>query len=510
LLTSSGWPQLNLKKTRPEFYFFWIAILTSTLLMLPACQSIPAATTIPGTAVPAELPPPQRTSKSESGLPAAGNGQNPVSATQVSRAQPASDGTEIPVADIVPPVVYTIEASFDFETRTMDIVQTIQYRLQSPTQSTLNLINEPQRRGEDFSLTRIMVEGQEVNHPISEAGVLVIPLPEGSQAGDWVTTQIDFTYRVPMRASRLGYTQYQANFGDWYLIVPPYETQSGWQINPPSTVGEYISYELGSFDIQLSLQNAPENLTIAASLLPEKVAGTYHYTAPRLRSFAWSASPYYQVSESEVKGTHLASYYYANHQQAGEAALQAVAEAIELYSQVVGPIELANLSIVESLFLDGMEYHGLFFLGTEYYQEYDLTPKNYLLPIAVHETAHQWFYAVVANDQANEPWVDEVLCVYLEKIYYENRYPELVPWWWQFRVLRFEPQGWVNSTVYEHTQFRSYVDAVYLRGALWLDEVRERLGDDSFTAALHGYFYDHQYQQANGEDLLQALESPGF
>jgi aminopeptidase N len=95
--------------------------------------------------------------------------------------------------------------------------------------------------------------------------------------------------------------------------------------------------------------------------------------------------------------------------------------------------------VVEAGFADGMEYDGLYFLGREYFAAYDGTPQNYLTALAAHETAHQWWYGLVGNDQALEPWLDEALCTYSELLFYEAVYPDLVDWWWTFRVNRFQP-----------------------------------------------------------------------
>lgn len=480
-------------------------LIVALSLLLAACQANASPATAATAQTPGGLPPPKETRLNSSTAVATPN----PAAAGIDPAKISGDSPD-PAAEVSPPVAYTIEASFDFSSRFIQINQTIRYRVLSAEQETLWLINEPERRGEDFNLRRVLLSGEAIHTYTAEPGSIQIPLPVGSQAGDQIEASLEYAYRLPARASRLGYTQFQVNFGDWYLIVPPYSLDTGWLQHPPSAVGEYVNYELASFDIHITLTAAPPDLVIAASLQPDQEENVYRFTSPKMRSFAWSASPYYQVSSQEAAGTALFAYYFSNHRAAGEAALQAAAKAIELYSRTIAPIELPSLSIVESLFLDGMEYQGLFFLGMEYFQEYDSTPQNYLIPIAVHETAHQWFYAVVANDQALEPWVDEVLCVYLELIYYEETYPELVDWWWQFRVFRFNPQGWVNSTVYDHTQFRTYVDAVYLRGALWLDGIRDQVGDENFFAALQRNFSDHQYRLVRGDQFLEAFEDSGY
>jgi len=48
-----------------------------------------------------------------------------------------------------------------------------------------------------------------------------------------------------------------------------------------------------------------------------------------------------------------------------------------------------------------MEYDGLFFLSRDYYTAENGTVLNNLIDIAVHETAHQWWFGLVGNDQGH-------------------------------------------------------------------------------------------------------------
>jgi aminopeptidase N len=142
---------------------------------------------------------------------------------------------------------------------------------------------------------------------------------------------------------------------------------------------------------------------------------------------------------------------------------------------------------VEADFLDGMEYDGLYFLSKGFYNLYDGSPQGYLTMIAVHETAHQWWYTKVANDQALEPWLDEALCTYSELIFYENLYPELADWWWEYRVNYYQPSGKIDLTIYDYAGFTPYRDAAYLQGAKFLHQLRAQLGDEQFFTFLHTY-----------------------
>ncbi len=323
--------------------------------------------------------------------------------------------------------------------------------------------------------------------------------------GQKVEIRIAYTLAVPFRAARFGYTFRQVNFGDWYPMLPVFDLNQGWLISPQALVGENITYPQANFSVEIQVKDAPDSLLIAASAPAISEDGNYRFNLNKGRNFSWSVSSEYDYSSKLVGSTEIRSYYFSEHSEEGKVALDTAASAFELFSNVIGSINIPTLSIVEVDFRDGMEYQGLFFLGKEYYDEYAGSPQSYLVALAAHETAHQWFYGAVGNNQAEEPWLDESLCTYLELIYFESEYPDLIDWWWFFRVSRFNPQGWVNSSIYDYITFRSYVDAVYLRGALYLDDVRSVIGDDQFFLFLEKYFSNNQGSISNADHIFELL-----
>ncbi len=163
-----------------------------------------------------------------------------------------------------------------------------------------------------------------------------------------------------------------------------------------------------------------------------------------------------------------------------------------------GPFVQADLA-------DGQEYDGLVFLGDKFYSEYNGTAKSNLIAIGTHEIAHQWWFGLVGDDQAREPWLDEALAVYSERIFYQYDYPNFGDWWWSFRVDYFGPQGYVDSSVYDFSTFRAYVNAVYLNGAEFLDDLRTRVGDDAFFGFLKDYAASFAHGHATTSDFFAVL-----
>ncbi len=303
-----------------------------------------------------------------------------------------------------------------------------------------------------------------------------------------------------------GYTLRQINLVDWYPYIPPFK-DGEWLVHPPGYFGEHQVYPVADYEVVLEILDSSREWLAAASAAGEKDSeGRYHFSLQRARNFVLSLSPDYQVNETTVSGIRVASYYFNDNASAGEAALQATAQALELYSKLFSPYSRAQLSLVEADFLDGMEYDGLYFLSKGFYNLHDGTPQGYLTMIAAHETAHQWWYGQVANDQALHPWLDEALCTYSERLFYENFYPDLVAWWWFYRVNYYQPAGWVDRSIYDYAGYQAYRNAVYLRGAQFFEDLRQFIGDEAFFATLHDYAQQYNGKIASPSDLLNLFK----
>jgi aminopeptidase N len=111
----------------------------------------------------------------------------------------------------------------------------------------------------------------------------------------------------------------------------------------------------------------------------------------------------------------------------------------------------------------------------------------------------------MGNNQAIQPWLDEAFATYSEFLFYERAYPNLMDWWWDFRVNSHSPNGPVDLTIYEEAGFDAYVGAVYLNGARFLHELRGALGDEVFFAFLRDYIEVATGRLITSEEFLWRL-----
>jgi hypothetical protein len=446
---------------------------------------------------------------------------------------PSSSLPSLPRIPIPPPIPqapqqrthYVIDVTLDYANHSLAVTENITYYNTTASELTaIPLVIEPRRYPGAFRLTSLLWEdGSRITqYQMKERQLTLMPpepLPPGESLHFILSYELTLPYtpKLPnIRPYPFSYTDLQANLGDWYPYIPPYAEGIGWLIHNPGFYGEHLAYDIADFEVSIHNVGEQSDLIIAASA-PAEVDGEWlRYDHKAARSFAWSASPYYQVVTQTVEigashATTVASYYLPFYAEAGESALRTLSQALPLYSRIFGAYSRPMLTAVQAEFLDGMEYEGLYFLSRDFYNYYNGSEASYLVALSAHETAHQWWYGLVGNDQALEPWLDEALCTYSESLFYEYTHPEALDWWWEYRVNYYQPKGQIDIRIYDAPeavgQYRAYRDAVYLNGALFLGDLRSLIGDEAFFTSLQTYLNQNAYKQTNAESFFEIVSN---
>ncbi len=430
---------------------------------------------------------------------------------------PAIPPTTIPGNTSVPPPPptsvdrpqYAISALMDYAGHTVSVSEVVLYpnRSADALASIVFAVN-PNLWNGVFALQSLAINDQpSVNYTLAGQW-LTVNLDAPLQPGETVKIGIGYQLKLPYSSAKyenFGYTGRQTNLIDWYPFVPPYSAGS-WILPDPYSYGENLVYEKADFRVSLSFAD-PANAPVVAASAPASVEnGALVYTLPNARNFTLSVSPEYLVNSADANGVTIYSYYYPEDASAAAMVLELTRMAVNTYSTEFGPYPHSTLTVCETDLNDGLETDGLYFLARSFYRAYDGSVRNNLSVIAIHETAHQWWYGAVASNQATEPWLDEALCTYSEHVFYENNYPDLINWWWSFRVYYYGASGWVDSRVYDTASFRAYVNAVYFNGARFLQAVRDRIGDEAFFAFLRDYYTRNNGRVATAGDFFAILD----
>ncbi len=429
---------------------------------------------------------------------------------------------------------YTLTAVLNYAAHFLAVDEQITFT--NHTTETLKdmlLIVEPQRYTGVFKLNGLTLGDGTSITPTWDDSWLTFPLAQPLEPDQ--TLQISLSYELTLpfpqasaivRPVPFGFTERQTNLVDWYPFIPPRNPGEGWMAHKPGYFGEHLAYEYADFQVNIMLSDVPASsfaiptpagdeptagYAIAASA-PAEIDGDWHrYHLESARNFAWSVSHAYQVFSKVVGDVTVLGYSFPVHSKAGQTALDVTAQSFELYQGFFGHYSHKTLSVVEADFLDGMEYDGLYFLSNGFYNLYTGTPADYLTDIAAHETAHQWFFGIVGNDQGQEPWLDESLCTYSERLYYEKFSPEGLDWWWKYRINFYKPTGFIDGSIFSYNYapnaYETYRNAVYLNGAMFLEDLRKLIGDEAFLSFLKDYVAQNQGKIVNSETFFTILKN---
>lgn len=409
---------------------------------------------------------------------------------------------------------YTLNATLDYAGHTVHVDESIVYLNVTPTSlNELVLAVVPNLWTGSFILEGISVNGiAPAAYTITDQR-LDLSLPSPLTAGESIKVEIQYSLSLPFaeqqgpevsRPRIYGYTARQINLTNWYPFVVPF-INGEWILHKPWYYGEHLVYDTADYVVNVQAAESSPPLVIASSGAAEQIGNSIRFTISAARTFALSASPDFQVAHARFGDVLISSYYFPIDDTGGKAALQAASEAMDVYTRRFGPYPHQTLAIVMGDFNDGMEYSAFFYLSKDFYNLYDGTYANYLTFVAAHETAHQWWFESVASDQALQPWLDESLTTYSERIYYETAHPDLLDWWWIYRINFYNPQGFVDIPVYDGEGFRPYTDAVYFQGALFLEKMRAQIGEEAFFAFLQDYFAQGNGRIVTAHDFFRIL-----
>jgi cytoskeletal protein RodZ len=429
-------------------------------------------------------------------------------------ATPAPTATQVVQIRAIPK--YVLEVSLDYEGHSLDASERLEFT--NLTEDTLNelVFNVFPNHTEDVFLLKSVTsdptsqedeEAPELEYALNGTS-LRLSLPSSLEPGDKLALTLEFSLDLPRMNpylewsnGSLGYSDRMMAVGNWYPVLVPYKEGQGWSAFAYHLVGDPYVSEVADYEAEIV---APSQVVIAGTGEEQRVGNRWRYAASEARSFAFAASDEYVVQTQQAGHVTVSSYSVPGHERSGSDALAASAEALLTFEDLFGPYPYSSYRIAEVDFAGALEFSGLTFMGDDWYGEHEGGYRSLMVSLLAHEASHQWWYGVVGNDQVREPWLDEALANYSSLLYYERMHPELVEWWWDAEVERYRPSGEIDRPIYAYMDGRTYVNAVYRRGALFFRDLRERMGDDEFFAFLRDY-YESQGQKLSTSDDFFAI-----
>jgi aminopeptidase N len=160
-----------------------------------------------------------------------------------------------------------------------------------------------------------------------------------------------------------------------------------------------------------------------------------------------------------------------------------------------------------------MEYPGLIYISSSRYES--SANPNILLGTVLHETAHQWWYSAVGNDQVNETWLDEGFARYSETIFVQEAsgLQQSKAYFMQFVQNKYDDaikKKKIDKTIVknlsQYNNWGNYGLDIYTKGAVVLNELRNKIGDEKFFIIMRKYYETYKLKNASIKDFIQISE----
>lgn len=353
------------------------------------------------------------------------------------------------------------------------------------------------------NFSKIEVNGE----PVEATPGVYMNLPVQLKRGEKVVVRTDYCLTLPECPLRFGQKDGYTNLSGFYPQVAVYG-EDGFRTDVFSTVGDPVLSDVADFFCTFDL---PESVVAATPFettteVGEEGRKILRFEGKNARDIAVVLSEKFLVQESEWEGIKV-SYYSAREDAISSCEL--AKNALATFSKAFGKYPYTKYTVAETPFeADGMEFSGLAYVAV------DCSDRERAI---IHETAHQWWYNVVGNDNVNAAYLDEGLTTFSTEYYYllngdEQKFDEGIASiknayarYERLQKMRGE-NGSLDMTrpIYEYTEYK-YGLLVYDKSALMFDALYRLGGKEKFNASLRTYYTDNYFRRADKQALIAAF-----
>ena len=344
----------------------------------------------------------------------------------------------------------------------------------------------PARYGAKQDVTSVQIDGApEVSRRTAPT---VVTVAHSAAAGEPMTIDVGFTLTLPVGADERWGNRGTTSWFASGMPLLPWETGHGWDVEPPTTQFAEASTSPEMQLAKLTVHHAAGLAVLATGRTVGQSATTLVTSAPAVRDVAVAVGPF-RLARS-TGSTHVTVGITPGLPDSAATIAQETQAHLRRHVARYGPFPYEQVAIVVLPDITGgIEYPGVVFMSTR--QDKDATLS--------HELGHEWFYGLVGDDQARDPWLDEAFATMAEALD-------------RGTASTYTPASAVPASVRGRTGQpmtywegrRYYFRGVYVQGAGAL--LRARAGNPRlFDAQLRCYVAHNAHRIATPDDVAKDL-----
>ena len=339
--------------------------------------------------------------------------------------------------------------------------------------------------------------------------ILEIKLDKLLRQGEKINIDLKYNVKLPNCLGRFGYGDNTVNVTNWFPIACVYD-DNGWNLKSYEAVGDPFYSDTSNFNVKI-LAPSKYKLATTGNIKEQKTdteKNLYTIEGKMVRDFAFILSDKFVVSKTNYKNISINTYNL--NEDMSKEAVNVAKSSIDIFSKLFGDYPYDTYSVVASdFFIGGMEYPMLVMIDESLYNKENKFLLEYVI---AHETAHQWWYSVIGNDEISEPWLDEALTEYSTVLYFEEKYgketgDKLIKTM-EVQTRNFKANDMFKATT-DYKDSSEYSLSVYTKGAVVFDKIRKEVGDEVFFNTLREYYSTYKFKNVNGTQFIELWKSKG-
>lgn len=348
-----------------------------------------------------------------------------------------------------------------------------------------------------------------------DENILSVALSAPVYPEERVQLHMSFTTTLAEVNHRLGVGEHAVNLANFYPVLCAYG-ENGFLEYVYSSNGDPFVTDCADYDVTLTV---PQSYTVVyggeGKKVTENEKNTYHVMSENARDCAFVLGENFNVATGAAGNIQIEYYYLGD--QVPEAGLRAATESIAFYGRTFGKYAYSSYALVQTdLCAGGMEYPALSMIACDLREEE--VPR-----VVAHETAHQWWYAMVGSNQFEHAWQDEGLADYSAALFLEaypsygyrrddlvaqaeSSYRAFFSVWSQ---LHGEGDTTMNRPLSAFSGEYEYGNIAYHKGVILFDRLRACVGDRKFYGGLKEYSEKYRFREAEPQDLIACFHKMG-
>jgi hypothetical protein len=357
-----------------------------------------------------------------------------------------------------------------------------------------------------------------------------VALPKPVAPGEQIALRVAWQSHVPRTFARTGAVGNYYFIAHWFPKIAVF-AEDRWIAHQFHANTEFFA-DYGRYDVRMTV---PRGWVIGATGTEQTRTDnpdgttTHHYVQDDVHDFAWTTSPDYveyrrQFSVANLPAAEMRLLLQPEHRGQENRHFDATAAALRYYGEWYGAYPYGHITIVDPAYQSGaggMEYPTIFTAGTSWIAPWQSnTPES----VTIHEAGHQFWYAMVGNNEVEDAWMDEGINMFSDArvaalafqpdYHVQHFFGGFIPWQYRDIALQRDTDGNYAGIYRTSAEWDvpaaptwrywpgAHVGITYSKTALWLHTLERFLGWDTLQRILSTFFERWKFRHPRPDDFF--------